>query len=213
MRGRFVTFEGVEGAGKSTQLRRAAAALRARGLEVVATREPGGTPVAEAIRTVLLAPRDDAMPPMAELLLMFAARAAHLADRIEPALQRGAWVLCDRFTDATYAYQGAGRGVDRAAIATLESLVQGRLRPDLTLLFDVPADLGLERARGRNHEADRFEQEAVEFFERVRAGYLEIARREPARVRVVDASRSEAAIALEVEAILAGLAPGAPAEA
>jgi dTMP kinase len=213
MRGRFVTFEGVEGAGKSTQLRLAAAALRARGLEVVETREPGGTPVAEAIRTVLLAPRDDAMPPMTELLLMFAARAAHLADRIGPALQRGAWVLCDRFTDATYAYQGAGRGVDRAAIAALEALVQGRLRPDLTLLFDVPAEVGLERARRRNHEADRFEQEAVEFFERVRAGYLEIARREPARVRVVDASRTEAAIALEVEAILAGLAAGTGAGA
>lgn len=205
MRGRFVTFEGVEGAGKSTQLRRAVDWLRGRGLVVVETREPGGTPVAEAIRGVLLAPRPEPVPPMAELLLMFAARAAHLESLIRPALARGDWVLCDRFTDATYAYQGAGRGLDRSAIATLETLVQGSLRPDLTLVFDLPPTAGLARARRRNHDADRFEQEAVTFFERIRSEYLDIARREPARVRVIDAAGEEEAIAREVEAHLAKL--------
>src|SRR5512145_2814343 len=171
MRGRFVTFEGGEGAGKSTQIARAAAWLRARGVEVVLTREPGGTPRAERLRTILLERDAEPMPQSCELLLMFAARATHLENLVRPAIARGTWVLCDRFTDATYAYQGGGRQMDVAAIATLENLVQGELRPDAVLLLDIPVQLGLERARGRG-DLDRFEQEDVAFFERVRNAYL-----------------------------------------
>jgi dTMP kinase len=200
-RGRFITLEGIEGAGKSTQLQTLAGVLQGAGVDVVLTREPGGSPVAERIRGLLLDRDNQGMAADAELLLMFAARAEHLQRTIEPALAAGRWVVCDRFTDATYAYQGGGRGVERARIATLETLVQGRLRPDLTLLFDLPADLGLARAKGRA-APDRFESETLAFFERTRAAYLEIARHEPARVRVIDAGQALEQVAGEVASLL-----------
>lgn len=190
MSGRFISFEGGEGAGKSTQLQQTAAWLRDAGVDVVLTREPGGTPRAEVLRQVLLAPTDEPMPQSCELLLMFAARATHLANLIEPALAQGAWVLCDRYTDATYAYQGGGRGVDFAHIDALVRLVHPRRQPDLTLLLDAPVELGMARAHARNGNAgpDRFESERTEFFERVRQCYLDRAAREPERFRVIDAS-------------------------
>jgi dTMP kinase len=190
-RGKFITVEGGEGVGKSTQIATLQTALQARGIEVVLTREPGGTPRAERIREILLESTDESMPPLAELLLMFAARAVHLANLIEPALARGAWVLCDRFTDASFAYQGGGRGLDVSYIATLERWVQRELRPDLTLLLDAPLEIGAARAGKRNAAAgvvDRFERERRDFFERVRAAYLERAKQEPQRIAVIDAS-------------------------
>jgi dTMP kinase len=196
MQGRFVTFEGVEGVGKSTQVQRAAEWLRRQGLDVVVTREPGGTPRAEALRKVLLDRTDEPMPESCELLLMFAARATHLAHLVEPAVARGAWVLCDRFTDATYAYQGGGRGLPTADIDALVRIVHPHRQPDLTVLLDAPVDVGLGRARIRNGAGgpDRFESERAEFFERVRQCYLERARREPARFRVVDAGGDAATV-------------------
>lgn len=206
-RGRFITLEGIEGAGKSTQLPAVAAALEARGLQVLITREPGGPPVAERIRTVLLDPDCQGMADDTELLLMFAARAEHLARRIRPALESGTWVVCDRFTDATYAYQGGGRGLDPTRIAVLEDLVQGGLRPDLTLLFDLPVTLGLARA-GRRSAPDRFETEAEHFFDRVRAAYLERARAEPGRVRVIDAEAAPEAVAARTAAAVTAFCEG-----
>jgi dTMP kinase len=201
-RGRFLTLEGIEGVGKTTQVVRLAQAMLERGIAHVVTREPGGTPLAERIRDLVLAPGAERVPDAAELLLMFAARSVHLENWIEPSLAAGRWVICDRFTDATYAYQGAGRGLAEDAIAHLERLVQGARRPDLTLLLDVPVDLGLARARTRNSNRkggtatpDRFERERVEFFERVRAGYLARAAAEPERIAVIDASRSEDEVA------------------
>jgi dTMP kinase len=189
---RFVTFEGIEGVGKSTQVGRLSQILSGRGIAHVVTREPGGTPLAESIRALVLCPRDEPLPPTAELLLMFAARAVHLTNHIEPHLRAGRWVLCDRFTDATYAYQGAGRGVSAASIRELENLVQGTRRPDLTLLLDLPVEVGLMRSRLRDAGsiADRFEAERQEFFERVRAAYLQRAQAEPERVAVIDAAAS-----------------------
>jgi dTMP kinase len=189
-RGRFITIEGAEGVGKTTQRDHVRAVLEGLGCEVVTTREPGGTPLAERMRALLLTPEQESLPTVAELLLMFAARATHLDNLIRPALERGAWVVCDRFTDATYAYQGGGRRVPRETIAILESMVQGELRPDLTLLYDLPVEVALARARQRNDGAlpDRFEREQNAFFERVRSTYLAIAQAEPARVRVIDAS-------------------------
>lgn len=172
MRGKFITFEGVEGGGKSSNIAPVRDYLQQKKLEVIVTREPGGTPMAEEIREILLKQRQEKVDNTAELLLVFAARAQHFNTHIVPALERGAWVLCDRFTDATYAYQGAGRGLDMQTISKLESLVQGDLRPDLTLLFDLDVSVGLTRARGRG-ELDRFEQQEQEFFERIRALYLE----------------------------------------
>lgn len=191
MRGRFITFEGGEGVGKTTQLARVAAWLQERGVEVVRTREPGGTPRAERLRHVLLDRDEEPMPESCELLLMFAARATHLANLVRPAMARGAFVLCDRFTDATYAYQGGGRGVPRQDIDALVRIVHPDLQPDLTILLDAPVDTGLGRAHARNGDdgPDRFESERREFFERVRSTYLERAAREPRRFRVVDASR------------------------
>ncbi len=183
---RFLTLEGIEGVGKSTQLARLAAALAARGIDAEVTREPGGTPLAEKIRGMLLDHGEESLPPAAELLLMFAARALHLGNRIEPALAAGRWVLCDRFTDATYAYQGGGRRLDVGAIGALENLVQGSRRPDLTLLLDMPVADALLRARRRGG-ADRFESERAEFFERVRRVYLARAAAEPWRFAVIDA--------------------------
>ena len=192
-RGRFLTVEGIEGVGKSTQVPRLARSLTERAIACVLTREPGGTPLAEKIRELVLAPGAEVLPDAAELLLMFAARSVHLENFIKPHLEAGTWVLCDRFTDATYAYQGAGRGFAFDAIAELEHLVQGRMRPDLTLLLDAPAAAGLERARRRNAgagpaAADRFERERAEFFERVREGYLARAAAEPERIVVIDAA-------------------------
>jgi dTMP kinase len=187
MSGRFVTLEGIEGVGKSTQCAVVAEELRALGHPVVLTREPGGTALGEGIRALLL---DESLPPMssmAELLLIFAARAEHLEKVIRPALAAGQWVVCDRFTDATYAYQGGGRGLSVSGIEILESLVQGVLRPDLTLLLDAPVDLALTRARSRG-TGDRFESERTDFFGRIRDAYLHRARTEAGRFRVVDAS-------------------------
>lgn len=183
--GLFITLEGGEGAGKTTSLAFVRAFLEQAGKNVVVTREPGGTPLGEKIRDFLLHGRDD-MHVECELLLMFAARAEHLARVVRPALAAGAVVVCDRFTDATYAYQGAGRGVPDARIRVLEDWVQQGLRPDLTLLLDIPVERGLVRA-GKRSAPDRFEREQVDFFERVRDAYLATAAREPRRVRVIDA--------------------------
>lgn len=208
MAGRFITVEGGEGAGKTTQLAFIREYLERAGYQVVLTREPGGTALGEEIRALLLGHRHDGMTPATETLLMFAARAEHLKRVIRPALAAGCWVLCDRFTDATYAYQGGGRGVSPERIAVLEDWVQGELRPDLTLLFDLPVAAGLERA-GRRGAADRFEREKADFFERVRAAYLERAWRDPDRHRIVNAARPVETVRTEVESILARWLEGA----
>ena len=201
-RGRFITLEGIEGAGKSTQIAPLAELLRARGLEVLTTREPGGSPLAERLRALLLDPDNQGMSETTELLLMFAARSDHLERRIRPALKAGHWVLCDRFTDATYAYQGGGRGIDPARIGLLETLVQDELRPDLTLVFDLPPELGLGRAKSRAGQTDRFESETQRFFEAARAVYLERARANPERYRVIDATVPLEVVTLVVAAEL-----------
>jgi dTMP kinase len=188
-RGRFITVEGTEGVGKSTNIAFLCGLLEAEGIEVVLTREPGGTPLAEQLRALLLEPREEVVSDTAELLLMFAARAQHLNNVILPALARGAWVVSDRFTDATFAYQGGGRGVDQTQIALLESLVQNGVQPDLTLLLDLDVETGLQRASARS-TPDRFEREKVEFFQRVRAAYLQRANADSARFAVIDASLS-----------------------
>ena len=198
--GRFITLEGGEGAGKSTQLQIVARCLTAAGIPFLTTREPGGTSRAEAIRGLLLSPGErEPMASETELLLMFAARAQHVKQRIEPALAAGTWVLCDRFTDATRAYQGGGRGVDLSQIDALAAWVHGDCWPDLTLLLDVPAAQGLARAEKRSAK-DRIEQEALAFFERVRAHYLAQAAAEPERFRVIDAAPAEAAVTAQVTA-------------
>ena len=202
MSGLFITLEGPEGAGKSTNREYLAELLVQAGIEVVLTREPGGTPLAERIRELLLAPDSEVMAVDTELLLMFAARAQHLAGVIRPALARGAVVLCDRFTDATYAYQGGGRGVAYERIAILEQFVQGDLRPDLTLVFDLPVEVGLARAAARG-KLDRFEQEQQSFFEAVRHTYLARAAQAPERYRVLDAAQPLS----QVQADLAALCP------
>ena len=201
MTGLFITLEGPEGAGKSTNREYLAAQLRAEGIDVVLTREPGGTPLAERIRDLLLAPSDESMHADTELLLVFAARAQHLAQVIRPALARGAIVLCDRFTDATYAYQGGGRGLSHEPIATLEDFVQGPLRPDLTLVFDLPVEIGLARASARG-QLDRFEQEGRAFFEAVRDTYLNRAKAAPGRYRLVDAALSLSEVQQSLDALL-----------
>jgi len=200
MKGKFITVEGIEGVGKTTNIDFIHQQLVADGREVVLSREPGGTPLGEAIRGLLLDPKYTGMDATCELQLMFAARAEHLARVVWPALERGQWVLCDRFTDATYAYQGGGRGIDTGIIARLEQLVQGDFRPDLTLLLDVPVEVGLARASKRG-AMDRFEQEQVEFFEKVRRCYLEMARTSPGRYRVVDASLSLDEVQQQIAAI------------
>ncbi len=206
--GRFLTVEGIEGVGKSTQVPRLAHALTARGIDCVLTREPGGTPLAEKIRELVLSPGAEVLPDAAELLLMFAARSVHLENFIQPHLEAGRWVICDRFTDATYAYQGAGRGFAFESIAQLERLVQGTRRPDLTLLLDAPVTAGLDRARARNAGAgqtpytDRFERERADFFERVRLGYLERASLEPGRIAVIDATGRIDEVAEQILSVL-----------
>lgn len=201
MSGLFITLEGPEGAGKSTNREYLAERLRDQGIEVVLSREPGGTPLAERIRELLLAPSDEIMDSDTELLLVFAARAQHLAQVIRPALARGAVVLCDRFTDATYAYQGGGRGLSEARIAELERFVQGELRPNLTLVFDLPVEIGLSRAAARGR-LDRFEQEGRAFFDAVRHTYLQRAQAAPARYRVLDAAQSLEAVQRAIDALL-----------
>lgn len=196
----FITLEGGEGAGKTTHLSRIRQWCEQRGLPVVVTREPGGTELGERVRELLLHPHAE-MSSDTELLLMFAARSEHLAHVIRPALARGDTVLCDRFTDATYAYQGGGRGISPERIAALENWTQGDLRPHLTLLFDVPVEVGLKRA-GRRGAPDRFEREAQEFFNRVRATYLARAAQEPKRIRVIDASLSFDDVDREVASVL-----------
>lgn len=195
----FITVEGIEGAGKTSCMGRIEEVIRSRGLPLLVTREPGGTPLGEDLRALLLGHRHAGMAQDTELLLMFAARAEHLAAQIEPALGSGSWVLCDRFTDATYAYQGYGRGIDLARIAALEDWVQGARRPNLTLLLDLPVELGLQRA-GKRSTPDRFEREALAFFERVREGYLDLAAAMPERYRVIDASQPLANVLQQVSA-------------
>jgi len=199
--GLFITLEGPEGAGKSTNREYLAERLRAAGIEVVLTREPGGTPLAERIREVLLTPGEEVMNADTELLLVFAARAQHLATVIRPALARGAVVLCDRFTDSTYAYQGAGRGLSLERIEALERFVQGELRPDLTLVFDLPVDVGLARASARGR-LDRFEQEGQAFFQKVRQAYLTRAAAAPQRYCLVDAAQPLARVQQSLDALL-----------
>jgi len=194
-RGRFITLEGTEGVGKTTNIESIAQRLTARGIEFVRTREPGGTPLAERVRAILLDPASERIDPEAELLLVFAARAQHIAAVIEPALAANRWVLCDRFTDATYAYQGGGRGLSRDRIASLEAAVQGELQPDLTIYLDMPVEQGL--ARIDVDRRDRFELEQRAFFERVRAVYLDRARTYP-RFRTIDASRALADVQRDV---------------
>ncbi len=201
MNGKFITVEGIEGVGKSTNITYVQQLLEANGIDVVLTREPGGTPLGEAIRALLLDSQYTGMDPACELQLMFAARAEHLAKVIRPALEQGRWVLCDRFTDATYAYQGGGRGIDTGIISRLEQLVQGDFRPDLTLLLDVPVEVGLARANSRS-APDRFEQEKVDFFERVRQAYLDMARQHVSRYRVIDASQPLAGVQQQLDTVL-----------
>ncbi len=197
----FITVEGVEGAGKTTCLGLIEQKIRDRGCDLLVTREPGGTPLGEDLRTLLLGHRHDGMADDTELLLMFAARAEHLHAKIEPALTSGSWVLCDRFTDATYAYQGYGRGIDLQRIAALENWVQGERRPDLTILMDLPVEVGMERA-GKRSAPDRFESQALAFFERVRQGYLAMAADQPQRFRVIDAAQPLADVTAQIASVI-----------
>lgn len=200
-KGKFITVEGVEGVGKTTNLDFIETLFRERGLSLLRTREPGGTPLAESIRELLLQNREEAFDNTAELLLIFAARAQHLNQKIRPALAAGQWVLSDRFTDATYAYQGGGRKLSIQHIAELEQMVQGELRPDLTLILDLPVEIGLQRAAARS-EKDRFEHERVDFFERVRNAYLERARQSPARYAIIDASVSLPDVQAQIKTVI-----------
>jgi dTMP kinase len=204
--GRFITLEGIEGAGKSTVARIVCEWLRARSIPARLTREPGGTPLAERVRQVVLERGAETLSPVTETLLMFAARGIHLENLIRPTLARGEWVICDRFTDATRAYQGNGRGVDSTLIDSLASAVHGGLQPDRTLLLDLPPAVGLTRARQRSGmAADRFEAETEAFFTRVRAGYLDLARREPRRFVVIDAALPLPQVEAQVMKVLEGL--------
>ncbi|GGK82198.1 dTMP kinase [Amphritea balenae] len=185
--GCFITLEGTEGVGKSTNLRFIESVLEQHQIDYQLTREPGGTPLAEQVRELLLANRDEKVADDAELLLVFAARAQHLDQVVRPAVDAGRWVLCDRFTDATFAYQGGGRGLSRELISQLETIVQRGLQPDLTILLDLPVEIGLSRASQRG-ELDRFENEKIEFFDRVRNAYLDRAGSDPKRFAIIDAS-------------------------
>ena len=206
-KGKLITLEGIEGAGKTTQLAVVRGFLQERGVEVLTTREPGGSPLGEAIRALLLDAAFEGMAPDTELLLMFAARAEHIAYKIRPALERGTWVLCDRFTDATYAYQGGGRRIDLERISLLEDYVQGDIRPDLTLLLDLPVASGLARA-GKRSAPDRFESESGRFFEAVRTQYLAIARSNPQRVRLIDADAPAEQVSAQVRSWVAAFLDG-----
>lgn len=198
-RGKFITIEGGEGVGKTTNIKFIQSLLAERGIDSVVTREPGGTPLAEEIREVLIANREERVVTETELLLMFAARAQHLNELILPNIEQGVWVISDRFTDATYAYQSGGRGVPASKVALLESFVQGEFRPELTLLLDAPIDVGMQRARKRG-KLDRFEEEQREFFEKVRGNYLNRASQEPERFKIVDAAQSLAQVQAAIKA-------------
>jgi len=202
MNGKFISIEGIEGAGKSTQISFIQTFLQQHGKTVVNTREPGGTKLGEQIRALLLTPREEGMSHDAELLLMFAARAEHLATVIEPALKRGDWVLCDRFVDATFAYQGGGRGINQQRIEAIsEWTLQGKAT-DLTLLFDLPVEVGQARVLKRQQDKDRFEQEKNDFFQSIRDCYLARAAAEPDRIRIIDASQDIENIQQQVSAVL-----------
>ena len=203
-RGKFITLEGGEGAGKSSNIPFIETYLRERGINLLMTREPGGTPLSERIRTILLDKQEQHMTSDTELLLMFAARAQHLEQVIQPALANGQWVICDRFTDATYAYQGGGRGIANARIAILEQWVQGDFRPDKTLIFDLPVTTGLARA-GQRSSPDRFEQEDLSFFERVRDAYLQRAQAAPTRYAIIDAAPDLKTVQRQIATILDSL--------
>jgi dTMP kinase len=205
--GRFITLEGIEGAGKSTVAKFVREWLQERGVRVCLTREPGGTPLAERVRGLVLDRQGEAITPVTETLLMFAARGLHVENLIRPALERGEWVICDRFTDATRAYQGAGRGVSSEWIEQLAAQVQRGLKPDCTLLLDLPVTTGLERVRQRSGAAptDRFEEEPAKFFERVREAYLGLARAEPQRIRIVNASGTVQDVQMQVASVLEAL--------
>lgn len=200
-KGYFITLEGVEGAGKSTAAELLAEYLREKNVDFILTREPGGTEIAEKVRKILLDHHQEPMHPDTEMLLYFAARAQHLNQLIIPALARGQWVICDRFTDATYAYQGGGRGLSQEKIAILEQWVQGDLRPDYTLLFDVAVGVGLERIK-KNRVLDRFEVEHEDFFAKIRNCYLERASKEPNRFRIIDANKAPDEVLAQMMAIL-----------
>lgn len=199
-KGRFITIEGVEGVGKSTNMAQVTATLDRHGIPWITTREPGGTPLSEKIRTLLLDKNDTSMDPLTELLLVFAARVQHVEELIKPNIDKGVWVICDRFTDSTYAYQGGGRGIDKVLIEQLEKDALGQFAPDLTILLDLPVDVGMERARERG-EYDRFEREGNDFFERVRESFLERAARE-SRFRIIDAGEELSAVNAKVVALV-----------
>lgn len=204
MRGKFITIEGSEGVGKSTNIEFIRQYITGQGVDLIITREPGGTPLAENIRELLLAKREESVDDLAELLLMFAARAQHINQYIEPALKAGQWVLCDRFTDSTFAYQGGGRGLNTSAIQTLEKLVQKEFQPDLTFYLDIDVKIGLARAAERA-ELDRFESEKIDFFERVREAYLARVQADPNRFRVIDASQDLPSVQAAIQTHLKSL--------
>ncbi len=199
--GKFITVEGIEGVGKSTNIDFLSGLIEKEGIEVVRTREPGGTPMAERIRGLLLEHGEEPLPDTAELLLFFAARSLHVTNTIRPALEAGKWVVCDRFTDASRAYQGDGRGLDMDRINTLARWVQEGLEPDVTLLLDAPADIGMGRAEKRG-ATDRLESEQISFYERVREGYLRLARAEPKRFAIIDASQPLAEVKADIGLVL-----------
>lgn len=201
MRGRFITLEGGEGVGKTTNIAFIQSLLEANNIPVLLTREPGGTALAENLRELLLNKEQEAIAEQAELLMMFAARAQHIKHVITPALEQGSWVLCDRFTDATYAYQGGGRGMGLSSIRWLENFVQGDLRPELTLLLDAPTQVGMGRA-GQRGALDRFESEKMDFFEKVRQAYLSIAKQQAERVKIIDASASLDNVQTQIQQII-----------
>ena len=201
MTGRFITLEGGEGVGKTSNIAFIQSLLENKNISVLLTREPGGTVLAERLRELLLDKEQEEIAEQAELLMMFAARAQHIKHIIKPALEQGIWVLCDRFTDATYAYQGGGRNMARSSIGWLENFVQGDLRPDLTLLLDAPIQVGMHRA-GKRGVLDRFESEKMTFFEQVRQEYLSIAEQQPERVKVIDAAVSLEGVQTQIEQIL-----------
>ncbi len=200
-KGLFISVEGGEGVGKTTNLEFIIDYLQKKAVPVVSTREPGGTPLSEEIRELLLKPRDENVSEVTELLMMFAARAQHLKQKILPALEGGDWVVCDRFTDATYAYQGGGRGMELNKIAVLENLVQGDLRPDRVILLDLPVEIGMDRAKKRG-ELDRFESQRIEFFQRVRSAYLQRAAQQPQAYRIIDASLTLDKVQQQIQIVL-----------
>jgi dTMP kinase len=204
MRGKFITIEGGEGVGKTTNMQYIENYLHTKNINVVVTREPGGTELGETLREIMLDPAQDNICSDSELLLMFAARAQHLQQIIIPALEDGRWVLCDRFTDATYAYQGGGRGINLSRIENLENWVQGSLRPDLTILFDMPVELGMFRAASRS-DPDRFEQEKLDFFERVRTTYRERALLNSSQYKIIDASKELSEVQNQILTVLESL--------